>query len=265
MRTILFAGIFAALLAEGAWCQGPTEPPPIIQLTRRPGIGGKPVRPYADAKAAVDVVGMTAVTGLPETWLLETHQSFASIEDLDKGLSAVTPLSPTIDSAAPFQDDVLAPSRTMIATYRPGWSYRPEQAIRMFPRSRYFHVTIYRIRAGTEADFGELVKLRRASQDSVNLDRPDIAYEVVSGEPSGTFVFLAPIASLKTFDEGVPNIPVYAESLADARSKARSKIAPDSELSREHLLFRVEPRLSYVSDEFASVDRDFWRPKGGGQ
>lgn len=256
MRIILFAGIITSCL----WAQGPTEPPPIIQLTRRPGIGGKPVRPYANARAAVDVVGMTAMTGLPETWLLEVHQSFASIEDLDKGLTGAAASSPTVDSG-PFQDDVLSPSRTMIATYRPGWSYRPEQAIRMFPRSRYFHVTIYRIRAGMEADFGELVKLRRASQDSVNLDRPDIAYEIISGEPSGTFVFLAPIASLKTFDEGVANTPVYAESLAEARSKARSKIAPDAELSREHLLFRVDPRLSYVSDGFASVDSDFWRPK----
>jgi hypothetical protein len=261
MRTLLFAGILAA----GALAQGPTDPPPIIQLTRKPGIGGKAIRPYADAKAAVDVVGITAMTGLPETWLVELHQTFASLEDLDRGFRAVAPLRATEDSSDPFHDDVLAPSRTMIATYRPGWSYRPDQAIRLFPRARYFHVSIYRIRAGTEADYGELVKLRRASQDSINLDRPDIAYEVISGEPSGTFIFLAPIVSLKTLDEGVAATPVYAEGLADARSKARSKVAPDSELSREHLLFRVEPLLSYVSDGFASIDPDFWRPRPAGQ
>jgi hypothetical protein len=153
----------------------------------------------------------------------------------------------------------------MIAAYRPGWSYRPDQAIRLIPRARYFHVSIYRIRPGTEGDFGELVKLRRASQDSINLDRPEIAYEVISGEPSGTFVFLTPLTSLKALDEGVASTPVYAEGLTDARAKARAKVAPDSELSREHLLFRVEPGLSYVSDEFASADPDFWRPKAGGQ
>jgi hypothetical protein len=32
-------------------------------------------------------------------------------------------------------------------------------------------------------------------------------------------------------------------------------------MSREHLLFRVEPRISYVSREFADVDPDFWRGK----
>jgi hypothetical protein len=261
MKILLFAGIMASCVCA----QGPTDPPPIIQLTRKPGIGGKAVRPYADAKAAIDVMGITAMTGLPETWFMELHQTFGSLEDLDRGLTAVTPLRLSDDPADPLHDDVLAPSRTMIASYRPGWSYRPEQAIRMFPRARYFHVSIYRIRPGTESDFGTLVKLRRANLDSVNLDRPDIAYEVISGEPSGTFIFLAPITSLKTFDEGVANTPVYAEGLADARSTARAKLAPDTELSREHLLFRVEPRLSYVSDAFASVDPDFWRSKAGGQ
>jgi hypothetical protein len=31
------------------------------------------------------------------------------------------------------------------------------------------------------------------------------------------------------------------------------------ELNREHLLFRVEPRISYVSDDFAEADPEFWR------
>jgi len=131
----------------------------------------------------------------------------------------------------------------------------------MFPRARYFHITIYRIRPGFEADLGELVKLRRVSADSVNLDRPDLAYQVISGAPSGTFVFLAPLLSLKTMDEGVTAMPVYAEAIAAARAKADSKVSTETEISREHLLLRVEPRLSYVSDDFAEGDRQFWRPK----
>jgi hypothetical protein len=83
----------------------------------------------------------------------------------------------------------------------------------------------------------------------------------VSGAPAGTYVFLAPLVSLKTLDDGVADTPVYAEGIADARVKTRNKVAPDSELGREHLLFRVDPRLSYVSNQFASVDPGFWRPK----
>ncbi len=105
------------------------------------------------------------------------------------------------------------------------------------------------------------MKLRRLSADSVNLDRPDLAYQVVSSAPSGTFIFLAPLASLRTMDEGVTETPVYAEAIAEARAKSANKVSADGEIDREHLLFRVEPRLSYVSADFAAADRQFWRPK----
>jgi hypothetical protein len=247
MKTVLLGGI----LAIGAAAQAPTEPPPILQLIRRPGTVVAPIRPYADARAAVDVLGMVSITGLPEAWQIESHQSFASIEELDK----------TVGPIAPAQADPLALSKTLIAFYRPGWSYRADQAIRMFPRAHYFHITIYQVRPDAENDLGELVKLRRIGSDSVNLDRPDLAYQVVSGAPSGTFIFLAPLASLKTMDEGVAETPVYAEAAAAARAKTASKVSADGEISREHLLFRVEPRMSYVSDGFAEADREFWRPK----
>jgi hypothetical protein len=245
MKTILLAGI----LALSAAAQAPTEPPPILQLIRRPGTVVAPIRPYADARAAVEVLGMVSITGLPEAWQIESHQSFASIEDLDKAVGPV----------APAQADPLALSSTLIAFYRPGWSYRADQAIRMFPRAHYFHITIYQVRPDAENDLGELVKLRRMGSDSVNLDRPDLAYQVISGAPSGTFIFLAPLASLKTMDEGVAETPVYAEATAAARAKTASKVSADGEISREHLLFRVEPRMSYVSDDFAEADRQFWR------
>jgi hypothetical protein len=117
------------------------------------------------------------------------------------------------------------------------------------------------VRTGTEAEFAELVKLRRLNLDSVNLDRPDIAYQVVSGAPSGTYVFLAPLTSLRTMDDAVASLPLYAETLARSEAKSAAKISAQAELSREHLLFRVEPRISYVSDGFAEADPGFWRGK----
>src|SRR5260370_42643316 len=119
----------------------------------------------------------------------------------------------------------MTPSRTMLAQYRPAWSYRADQAIRMFPRARYFLVSLFRIRPGTEADFGELIRLRRATADVVNLDRPDLAYQVMSGAPAGTFIFLAPVVSLRNFDEGVNPGPVYAAGLGNSRVEGGSTLA----------------------------------------
>jgi hypothetical protein len=244
MRTILIAGF----LTFRAFAQAPTEPSPLIQLTRRPGVDASSTRRYVDAGVSVNIVGLASITGSPETWLIAAHDSFASLENVDKAVRSLTPGEP-LDQ---ISSDVFALSRNLIAFYQPGLSYRPDQAIRLFPKARYIHATIYRIRPGTEAGFAELVKLRRGAFDSINVDRPDMAYQVISGASSGTYVFLAPLASLKSLDDGIARTPVHAES---------SKAAAESEISRVHLLFRVEPGLSYVSDDFASADLEFWRPK----
>ena len=39
------------------------------------------------------------------------------------------------------------------------------------------------------------------------------------------------------------------------------RISGKMEMNREHLLFRVEPRISYVSDDFAEAEPEFWRGK----
>ena len=252
--------VLLGLMGACAFAQAPTDPPPIVELVRKPGYAAGPVRPYGDARAAVNVIGMTSITGLPETWLMEAHYSFASVEDTDRALDAAGAFRASARQADGAQDDVLAPAHTLLLRYRPDLSYRPDQAIRLFPRARYFHATIYRVRQATEAEFHNMVDLRRASLDSVNLDRPDIAYDVISGAPSGTYIFLAPIVTLRTMDEGVPNTPVYAQGVADARAKTRAN-TPQVDIGREHLFLRVEPGLSYVSDEFAEVDRTFWRGK----
>ena len=97
MRILLLAGI----LSSAAAAQSLTEVPPIVQLVRKAGTGGASIKPYANARAAVNVIGMASVTGLPETWLLESHYSFASVEDLDQRLSALAPVRALNDPSGP--------------------------------------------------------------------------------------------------------------------------------------------------------------------
>ena len=67
-----------------------TDPPPIVQILRKPGTTSE-VRSYANARAEVNAIGMRSVTGMPETWMVEAHYSFASIEDLDQRLANSPP------------------------------------------------------------------------------------------------------------------------------------------------------------------------------
>lgn len=238
-------------VAGCAAAQAPNEPAPFLQLTRIPN-GSKAVRPYTGAKMPVDVIGMTSMTGLPETWLVEGHQTFASIEDLDTALHAVAPTGPANQFGESQSDELLGAPRTIIAAYQPRYSYRPGEANRNLPKSRYFRISIYRDKSAS-SDIDRIVSMRRTEYDSVNLDRPELAYRVISGAPAGTYLMLAPLTSLRQIDEGMLRLPSYAEPATGQ--------AANVELNREHLLFRIDPRLSYVSTEFAGPDAAFWNPQ----
>ena len=254
--------LFTLAVLPVVFAQVPSAPPAILQIACEPGALASPQKPYAEAKAAIEAVAMSAATGTPQTWTMELHDNFASIEDLDKAVGSVAGGSAGRDAYGQPQqtEEVLTTPRTMIAVFQREWSYRPDEAARLLSKARYVGVTIHRIRVGLEGDFGELLRLRQLTNDSVNLDRPEMAYHVVSGAPAGVYLVIAPLTTLRAFDEGVADVPAFAAPVAAERAKSAPKQA-DIEIAREHLLFRVEPRLSYVSDDFAAGDEAFWRGK----
>ncbi len=250
--TIMRSLALALALAAAAFAQSPSDPPPLLQFVRIPK-GDHTQRPYQSAKAAVDVIGMSSMTGLPETWLIESHQTFGSIEDLDAALRAHGPAGPASQFGDARTDELLGSPRTMVAAYLPGSSIRPGEAVRILSKARYFRVSIYRMKA-VAAGIDALQSSRRLEYESVNLDRPELVYRVISGAPASTYVVLAPLTSLRQIDEGLLRLPSYLEPLMN-------NAASDVEIGREHLLFRVDPQVSYVSPAFAAEDAEFWKPR----
>jgi hypothetical protein len=231
MRPILFA----LLSVSCAWAQ----PPNVIRLVRQGTI------PYAPGQAPVNVIAMSVMAGPSENWLIEMHDSFASLEKVDRMQRAVFPVDGKDPTAFP---DLLSQSRMLVASYRPDLSHRADEGVRMFPKMRYLDFAIIRIRLGADADLAKLLKLRSLSLDSLNEGRPEMVYQVVSGAPSGTYVVLAPMTSLGTLDSGRSDTVVLAAETRDAAKK----IAADTELLWERVWLRIEPRTSKVSDEFAA-------------
>ena len=241
------------VLAAGAAGQKITDPPPLVRVFHSPGADVQLAQRYAAARAGVPLIGMTAITGPAETWFVELQASFASIEQLDKALQSLgSSREPAPPPAA--ADAVVPPSGTWIAAYRPGLGYRASEAVQNLPRARYFQISFFRVRPDAESDLAALLKARRATLDSINMDRPYLAYEVISGAPAEFYFLLAPLTSLQTLDQGLTAVPAYANSAA----KEVRQIGAADNIARENLLLRVNPELSYVSDDFAGDEREFW-------
>ena len=256
MKNVIF--LLAAALGVTAPTRAQTQGEPfwlirIVQSDSGPGVDSSPVEAYRAAGSAVDVVGLRSVTGPSQLWMIEGHRSFAGVEALDKALARAVGERRDTNGA-------VLPTTTLLGLYRPALSNRPDEAIKLFSGARYFRVTVFQTRAGADIEFAELMQMRRFGLESVNLDRPEIGYQVISGS-SGTYVFLSPVATLSTLDAGVARMPAYAEDAARSSGKAGRQAAADALLRRESLLFRVEPRASFVSAEFAGNDAAFWRPE----
>lgn len=73
-KIVLLAGLFISCAAA--------QPPSVVRIVRNGSI-----QPYSYGNANVNVLGLTAISGLSENWLIELHDSFGSLEDLDKTLA----------------------------------------------------------------------------------------------------------------------------------------------------------------------------------
>ena len=153
---------------------------------------------------------MTAITGIVDTWELETHSSLAGLEQFDQDLLALRPGEKTRSDQ----------SRTLIAFHRQCWSHRPGEALEALRKARYKQVSIYRIATGSELEFAELLRARKAA-----LDR---------GVPSGTFLVFSPLSSIKLLDDGVNrSSAAYLRSTDSPSARAMNNAALHFEISHK--------------------------------
>ena len=132
--------------------------------------------------------------------------------------------------------------------YREELSCRPDEAIKLMRGARYPQVSIYRNRPGFGVDFNQLIRMRKAALDRVNADRPELGYQIISGANTGTYIFIAPFASPKILDD-LSARWWRTDGPADGPRGAGRQIAAEGDITREHLLFRVEPRWSWIPED----------------
>jgi hypothetical protein len=78
MTTKLIALVLGVWPITQVWA----DPPELLRMIRN-ARDAESRQIYATAGAAVNVLGMRAVSGLDEAWLMEMHDSFASLEGVD--------------------------------------------------------------------------------------------------------------------------------------------------------------------------------------
>ncbi len=112
---------------------------------------------------------------------------------------------------------------------------------------------------GREADFITGAKMFRNGYEKANVNIPWVIYEVVEGMPSGTYLIVTPMKSLKEIDDVMAMEAQIMAAIGEEALKDMNKQTAGLFVSIESNLYSFSPEMSHASKEFIDADPAFWK------
>jgi hypothetical protein len=247
--------------------EGPPGPPKVLLIYREEVKAGKNADHEAVETAWVNAfrranwpehyIGMNSVTGPNEAWYLVGYESFAAMEKLRNDLLKHPTLSKEMARLDELDAQFRANQRVIVTRFRPDLSYDPTVNI---PTMRYFTVVTVRVRPGQTDAFEESSKLINAAHREAKMDEHWAVFQVTSGMAGPTYLIFAPYRSMSVLDSEIHSSSEFSAAFAKIKDKV-NKIAAEAIVSIDSSIFAFNPKISYVSKEFAAQDSDFWNPR----
>jgi hypothetical protein len=270
-RTLCYSASAVVLLGIVSQAQAPTPPPKVLRIFEENVKVGKNAahekletswaKTWAAAKWPGQSLAMKTIAGQPQAWFIEPHDSMASIENLNRAAAKMTALTAQTDLLSAQDGELLTGVRTIIATYREDLSYLPANAPPV-PKLRYFDVEIFQTRPGHTADFIESRKLTKTAHEKASMSDSAVYYAVAAGAPNGTFMRFRGVQSLADQDryDQAHGAKAYQDAVSGSQKRI-DELTSASVVNIQHVIFEFDPKMSFMSKEFTSIDPDFWTPK----
>jgi hypothetical protein len=265
---LLSAGVATSYAQQ----QAPPGPPRVLQISREEIKPDKGPAHEQQAKHYVQLLtkadspyyrlALLPVTGdESEVLYLWGFGSYAEAEKFGKDSEkwATETLKADFDQLGRESEGLHASVHNLLASHREDLSFRPTHE--SVSQARYFQTVTFHVRPGHEADFAEAVKIVRAAYEKLNVEVHWFIYQVSSGAPSPTFFVFIPRKSFQELDEGLARSKAFQEAEGEENAKRLQRIAAEAYVNVESSIYRLNPKMSYVSKEFAAADPDFWTPK----
>lgn len=261
---ILFAATGLAVVPSSAQ----SVPAPVIEIFREAIKEGRGpahekvesdyVGAFRKANHPAHYVALTAMSGSSEVWFIQPTPSFGANEDYEKA-SEKEPLKSALSMLEARDGELRASSRTIWAAFRPDLSYHPEKFAGAKPR--YVMAGTFRVRLGRDGDFVAGAKQYFGAFDKAHIDECILAYQVVAGAPSGTYLFFTMMNSMKEMDQQPVRMQAVQQAMGADTFAQFMKGTGDLFVSIEDTLLEVKPGMSYPSQQMIDADPVFWKPK----
>jgi hypothetical protein len=252
-------------------CAQAQDPPKVLRIIREDIKEGKsPAHEKSEAKFAramarnkypAHYFALTSLTGPSQAWFLEAHESFVSVAETQAFEDKIVEFEALDALDAEFRSG----TSYSLAVYRPDLSFHGAELVEQLPKARYFNIVTIHIHFEHDLEFADIAKAAAEAAEKAKSDQPVAVYQVVSGMPAGTYLLLEPAASLSALDDAPARSRSLMQAMGESGARKFLKSAGEVISSEGPILFAINPKMSYVSKEFAAGDPEFWtRPQKAG-
>ncbi len=211
------------------------------------------------AKYPVYYVAMNALSGKSRALFMARFDSFAEWEKDNKLVNSNPTLAAGFERAGLADGELLDEVDQEVFTYDDDLSYHPHSDVQ---NHRVYQISIFHVRPGKSQEWREVVKMVKDAHDKAGTSAHWGMYEIAFGAPDGTFIALTGDPSMSAIDLGYAEDKKFRDAMGgdEGMRKLDEKFGDAVESSRSEL-FTVNPKQSYVSDDWIKADPSFWRPK----
>jgi hypothetical protein len=243
-------------------------PPPVLTITRefvKPGKSGVVhertesafVKAMTAGKSNQHYLALNSMSGKPRALFLTGYESFEDWEKQNLADMKNATLSAELDRAS------MADGELLDAMDLSAWVYREDQSLNQTGNLigiRYMEFEVFQIKPGHEEEWNEAVKIVKDAYAKMP-DAHWAMYQNVFGREAPAFLVITPRKSASEIDRDFANGKQFVDAMGPDGLKKLNELTASAIASSERNLFMISPKMSYMGEDLAKADPDFWGHK----
>jgi len=147
----------------------------------------------------------------------------------------------------------------VVYTYDEDLSFHPHSDL---DKHRVYQISVFHVRPGKQKEWREVVKMVKDAHEKAGTSAHWGMYEIAFGAQDGTFIALTGDPSMSAIDLGYAEDKKFVAALGGEEGMRKlDQLFGEAVESSHSELFTVNPKQSYVSDDWIKSDPGFWKPK----
>jgi hypothetical protein len=211
------------------------------------------------AKFPVYYIAMNSLSGKSRALFMTQYDSFADWEKDNKLVDSNPTLAAGLESAGLADGALLDEVDSVVYTYDEDLSYHPHADL---GKHRVYQFGVSHVKPGKRQEWREVVKMVKEANEKAGTSAHWGMYEIAYGAQDGTYIVITGDSSMSAIDLGYSEDKKFREAIGgDEGMRKLDQLFGEAVESSHSELFAVNPKQSYVSDDWIKADPGFWKPK----